>query len=325
VLEAMMLFQQAKKHAQAAQDRAKAAQDQVKAAKKVALEAEKDNDAAQKELQELQRVMEPKRARTNATTANDHEECDEQSSGDMDIADYRREAARIQKRRSVALGSREDVPTPQKGQAGPLEHPRLGLVGWIAYWSLGNCALAVKIIVGLIRKLNLTESVSEALTPIATKREVETNAKIVMLMKAGLSETKHCRTEQQRQEFHIGLSYVMPPRDEARSKDGMIRRICEQLDVRRGKRLDGRQFAAEWVAKALPSVKPGVWGCVQARTQWSTEEDAHMRPGHHWLCEFGDAGNGTSCERQFNLGHRQCEDYRGTRFYNKDSALVIKR
>ncbi len=75
VLEAMMLFQQAKKHAQAAQDRAKATQDQVKAAKKVALEAEKDNDAAQKELQELQRVMEPKRPRTNATTANDLEEC----------------------------------------------------------------------------------------------------------------------------------------------------------------------------------------------------------------------------------------------------------
>ena len=34
----------------------------------------------------------------------------------MDIADYRREDTRIQTRRSVALGSREDVPTPQKGQ-----------------------------------------------------------------------------------------------------------------------------------------------------------------------------------------------------------------
>ncbi len=82
---------------------------------------------------------------------------------------------------------------------------------------------------------------------------------------------------------------------------------------------------AEWVAKALPLAKPGVWGCVQARAPWSTEEDAHIRPGHHWLCEFGDAGNGTSCEKQFNLDHRKCEDYRGTRFYNKDSALVIKR
>ena len=38
-----MLFQLAKKRAQAAQDRAKAAQDQAKAAKKVALDVEKDN------------------------------------------------------------------------------------------------------------------------------------------------------------------------------------------------------------------------------------------------------------------------------------------
>ncbi len=79
-----MLFQQAKKHAQAAQDRAKAAQDQVKAAKKVALEAEKDNDAAQRELQELQRVMEPKRARTNATTADDHNGCPGHGKGPWD-------------------------------------------------------------------------------------------------------------------------------------------------------------------------------------------------------------------------------------------------
>ena len=33
----------------------------------------------------------------------------------------------------------------------------------------------------------------------------------------------------------------------------------------------------------------------------------------------------TSCANQFNLEHRKWEDYRGTRFYNKDSALVIKR
>ena len=82
---------------------------------------------------------------------------------------------------------------------------------------------------------------------------------------------------------------------------------------------------AEWVSKALPLAKPAVWGCVQARAPWSTEEDAFIRPGHHWLCEFGDAGNGTSCEKKFNLSHRKWEDYRGTRFYTGDSALVIKR
>ncbi len=66
---------------------------------------------------------------------------------------------------------------------------------------------------------------------------------------------------------------------------------------------------------------------MQAREVWSTEGEVHMRPGHHWLCEFGDAGNGTSCEKEFNLSQRTREDYRdyrGTRFYEKYCALVIK-
>ena len=64
--------------------------------------------------------------------------------------------------------------------SGPLEHSRLGLVGWITYWSLGNSAVAVKIIVGLIRQINLTERVLETLTHVPTTRETETNAKIVI-------------------------------------------------------------------------------------------------------------------------------------------------
>ena len=102
----MMLLQQARFRAKAAQDHAKAAQDQTRVAYKVALEVEKENDAAQKEVQELQRVMEPKRARTESATADDDEECEKQSSDDMTVADYRREATRIQKRRSIPL----DVP-----------------------------------------------------------------------------------------------------------------------------------------------------------------------------------------------------------------------
>ena len=108
--------------------------------------------------------MEPKRPRTHAITADNDEECEKQSCDDWDLPDHRREGTRIQNRRSIPLGSRGEVPTPQEGKAGPLEHSRLGLVGWIAYWSLGNCALVVKIIVDLIRKVNLTESVFEVLT-----------------------------------------------------------------------------------------------------------------------------------------------------------------
>ena len=125
VMQAMMLFQQAQDRAKAAQDRAKAAQDEAKVANNVAVQAEKDNDAAQK----LQRVMEPKRARKHAATTDDDEECEKQSCDNWDLPDHRREATRIQNRHSIPLGSRGEVPTPQEGKAGPLEHSRLGFVG----------------------------------------------------------------------------------------------------------------------------------------------------------------------------------------------------
>ena len=33
----------------------------------------------------------------------------------------------------------------------------------------------------------------------------------------------------------------------------------------------------------------------------STGDKKFMRPGHHWLFKFGDAGDGTSCEKKFIL------------------------
>jgi hypothetical protein len=50
------------------------------------------------------------------------------------------------------------------GTDGFLHHTRLGLVGWITYWCLGDSALTVDIIVALIKTLGLTELVSDALT-----------------------------------------------------------------------------------------------------------------------------------------------------------------
>ena len=86
---------------------------------------------------------------------------------------------------------------------------RLGLVGWIAYWCLGETALAVNILVTLIKTLGLTELVSDALGS-RKQKEVETNAKIVDLFKDALDEIKNCRSEQQRVEFHVALACVMP-------------------------------------------------------------------------------------------------------------------
>jgi hypothetical protein len=52
-----------------------------------------------------------------------------------------------------ALSEKFQLRRKARRAVNPLEHSRLGLVGLIAYWSLGNSVLALKIIVGLIRKV----------------------------------------------------------------------------------------------------------------------------------------------------------------------------
>jgi len=56
--------------------------------------------------------------------------------------------------------------------------------------------------------------------------------------------------------------------------------------------------------------------CLHART--------HVRACVR-ACEFGDTGNGTSCEKEFTRLGLQGEVYKGTRFFNGDRALVVKR
>ena len=52
----------------------------------------------------------------------------------------------------------------------------------------------------------------------------------------------------------------------------------------------------EMIAKELTKAKPGAWECVQTREMWSTDKQVHLRPGHHWLFEFSDGGEGSRSE-----------------------------
>ena len=180
VLQAMMKLERANARA--------------KTANKVALEAEKEKDAAEKEVEELKRQLQPKRARSDADAGDAHEILAEVDN--WDLRDHRREGTRVQNRRNVQVGSRINQQQPRPGKDGFLLHTRLGLVGWIAYWCCGDAALAVFILVALIKTLGLTELVSDSLAS-RKQKEAETNAKIVDLFKEALDEIKNCRTEQQ--------------------------------------------------------------------------------------------------------------------------------
>ncbi len=77
--------------------------------------------------------------------------------------------------------------------------------------------------------------------------------------------------------------------------------------------------------RELKRAKPGVWGCVQAREVWSPEKEAHMWSGHFWICKFGTVPGSMICvEKKFELQGRKWEDYRGTRYYDGDSTLVVE-
>ena len=64
----------------------------------------------------------------------------------------------------------------------------------MSYWCNGDSALAVDVVVSLINMLDLKELVSVSLTGTKYK-EVETNVKIVDLVKHALDETKNYRNE----------------------------------------------------------------------------------------------------------------------------------
>ena len=112
----------------------------AKTAHKVVLETEKEKDADEKEVEELKRQLQPKRARTHDDAGDAHQVLAEVDNWDLSV--HRREATRVQNRRNVQVGSRENQPTPRTGKDGFLYHARLGLVGWISYWSCEDSAQA---------------------------------------------------------------------------------------------------------------------------------------------------------------------------------------
>jgi hypothetical protein len=88
---------------------------------------------------------------------------------------------------------------------------------------------------------------------------------------------------------------------------------------------NAREFQKDLVAKLLQKAKPGFFGAVQADELWSESERRHLRSGHHWVFQFGDAGDGSCVKKRFELAPRSWTEYEGTRYYNGEAALVIKR
>ena len=210
--------------------RLEAAQARASAANEAGLAAEKAKDAAEEEVEALRRVLDPKRARGEATTTEETEGLGTQV-GDWDLCDHRREMSRVSKRRAVELGSRESARAPRTGQQGYLHHARTGLVGAVAYWACGSLTVAVTMIVALVVHLKIADRVRDALPQSAAQRDAETEHEICNNLRVAFSETKHCRSEGQRIEHGTLAAAVACARDSS-----MIGRIGKLLGLHWGTR-----------------------------------------------------------------------------------------
>ena len=75
--------------------------------------------------------------------------------------------------------------------------------------------------------------------------------------------------------------------------------------------------------RELQKAKPGgKWGYVQAHELWSPKEETVSWTQR--LLKFGKVAGSMICvEKEFKLGPRQYEEYKGRRFYNGDYTLVV--
>jgi hypothetical protein len=81
-------------------------------------EAEKERDVAEKAVEELKRQLHPKRVHTHDDAGDAHEMLAEVDK--WDLRDLRQQATRVQNRRNVQVGSRNNQSKPRTGAAGIL-------------------------------------------------------------------------------------------------------------------------------------------------------------------------------------------------------------
>jgi hypothetical protein len=186
-LRTMMDLSQATKSLQKATLEWKNVKERADKINKEALELQELVEKAQEEVQRLKAQLQPKRERIEA---QEEEEDDIENVNDWTLTKHRSEATRVQSRRNTTMCSRDNAPTYRTGVEGYLWHPRLGLIGWVAYWSRGHIDTAVHMLAHLITKLNINEQVQVALPPTTSGREVETNAKMVDLLKDAVTQMK---------------------------------------------------------------------------------------------------------------------------------------
>jgi hypothetical protein len=102
--------------------RLKMIQQRAAEANKVVLEAEKERDELHNQIEQIEEQLYPKRPHTDDDAGDAHEVLAEVEN--WDLRDHRQQATRVQNRRNIQLGSRQNEAKPRAGTDGFLHHKR---------------------------------------------------------------------------------------------------------------------------------------------------------------------------------------------------------
>jgi hypothetical protein len=123
----------------------------------------------------------------------------------------------------------------------------------LQYWAEGSSEYAAHLLMELISRLKLSDRMRDLLGDKEKARAAETDTYMVDRLVHTLAFYKHCRFEQARREYLIGLALVMPPLAHEGDQTGWMRRVCARLGVLRGLRsaAQGSRPYASTIAQGL--------------------------------------------------------------------------
>jgi len=177
--------------------------------------------------------------------------------------------AKVQRRRDKQIvddrGASAKPPALRKGRYGAINHFRHGLAGAVRLWARGSRRNVVRLLRKLVALFGVEEEMRAHLFQ-RVRREAETDRLIVDRLVEALQVLKGCQTEQQRCDYLLALSLVVPHRSSQRDQAGAARRVSARLRVARGKRSKKRGERRHLCGPGRPMGSLGAPPLLQLKT-----------------------------------------------------------
>eukprot|EP00966_Prymnesium_polylepis_P171952 3976256-Prymnesium_polylepis.1 len=156
-------------------------------------------------------------------------------------ATYQKLETEEQDRRAVEIdrSRRDRCLPPGDDTRGWFHHWRRGVGPTLRGWAAGSLGAIIFMLAACAREFDVVDELAAELgcMPKAYSRQAETCIYAMSRAREAFAVLKWCKTEHQREDYHVGLGILAPRRTaNDTDPDGMIERVAAELGVTPGKR-----------------------------------------------------------------------------------------